>query len=99
MHEDQPREVYKDPDERLPFAENWQGWATGEGAITITAADWESELEGITVLTSPPQTITDNIAVVWLEGGENDTTYPVKCTVTAGERTGVRRMMVNVRKR
>lgn len=90
--------MLKDPDAKLPFTEDWSDWLTGEGDTAATAT-WTVP-PGLVQESSPPPSLANGKATVWLSGGVDGTEYFVTCRLTTtGGRVDDRTLRISVRQR
>lgn len=83
----------KAPGEVLDYSINWGSWLATD---TIVSSSWSCDA-GITVDSTSFNTTSTTI---WLSGGTVRTAYNCKNTiVTAGGRTGVRSITINVQEK
>ena len=76
--------------EVLDFTINWASLLDSD---TISTSTWSVP----TGITQDSESETTTTSVIWLSGGTVDTTYNCTCTiVTAGGRTHVRTIAINV---
>ena len=80
----------KDPTEVLDYTIDWEALLDGD---TISTSEWAAE----TGITKDSDSKTDTLAIIWVSGGSAEKQYTLTNTiVTAGARTRVRSIAINV---
>jgi len=80
----------KDPAEVLDYTIDWEALLDGD---TITTSEWTVD----TGITKDSDSNTSTLAIIWISGGTVDKQYTLTNTiVTAGGRTRVRSIAINV---
>ncbi len=80
----------KDPTEVLDYTIDWETLLDGD---TISTSDWAVD----TGITQDSESETTTLAIIWVSGGTVDKQYTLTNTiVTAGGRTRVRSIAINV---
>ena len=90
--------MLKDPSAKLPFTVDWSAWLTNEGD-TAASAVWVVPT-GIVQESTPPPSLADGKATVWLSGGTVGQSYDITCRLTTtGGRIDDRTFSVKIRER
>jgi len=80
----------KDPTEVLDYTIDWETLLDGD---TISTSEWDVD----TGITEDSESETTTLAIIWVSGGTVDKQYTLTNTiVTAGGRTRVRSIAINV---
>jgi hypothetical protein len=80
----------KDPTEVLDYTIDWETLLDGD---TISTSEWAAD----TGITQDSESETTTLAIIWVSGGTVDKQYTLTNTiVTAGGRTRVRSIAINV---